>query len=155
MGSCSCRYLCNFQKRLRSATVNWPRRCSSSLGVPGLRALSSLGGGDLGLTERFFLPSLDRERRRDLDCDRERERRFDRLAEPDLDLRLGSLRLRSTLRSRDESESLEDADADDADVERRGARFLRRDAGGGAGDLSLDFEPDLSDLSLDTEPLLA
>lgn len=97
--------------------------------------------------DRFFLPSLDLERRRDFDTDLDRERRFERLADRDFDLRLDSLCF--VLERSREPESL-----DVVDDERRGVRFLRR-GGGGGGDLSLDFEPDLSDLSLDTEPLLA
>lgn len=133
--------------------MNWPRRCSSSLGVPsGLRALISFGGGgSLGLTDTFFRPSLDLERRRFLDSDLEGERRLGRLSERELDLRFGSLRF-FLERSRDDCEEPESLE--DAEDERCGLRFLRR-GGGGGGDLSLDFEPDLADLSLDTEPLLA
>lgn len=132
----SCLFLCIFQKRFLSATVNCPRRSSSLADPLRLRDLE-LRDLDrdlepLGLAERFPFP---------LDFDRRRE--FDRLFERDF---------RFTLRldfERDRRVGVDDPDLlEERDLDRQGLReidrlrFECRGDGDNDCDLDRDFEVD-------------
>lgn len=142
----SCLFLCIFQKRFLSATVNCPRRSSDPERLRDLELWDlDLDFEPPGLTE--CLPfALDFDRRRDVDRVLLTERRFDRLLERDfrfvfrldLDDRRGGV---------DELDELEERDLEGRgllDAER--LRFECR----GAGDMEGEREPDLDrDFELD------